>query len=72
MIKISQEDRMFLISHGVDISLPLCQNDLWGVLDIIVDAVVDNRVSHNDEPDEVGIELKKIADRVNYDNEKME
>lgn len=57
MLKISQEDRMFLISHGVDISLPLCQNDLWGVLDIIVDALVDSRQSHNNE---VSAELKKL------------
>lgn len=70
MIKISQKDRMFLISHGVDISLPLCRNDLRGVLEIIVDAVVSNRVMHNDKADEVGVELKKIFDRVNYDNRK--
>lgn len=68
MMKISQEDRMFLISHGVDISLPLCQNDLRGVLEVVADALVDNLVSHNDEGDEVGVELKKIFDRVKYDN----
>lgn len=72
MIQISAEDRMYLISQGIDISLPLCRNDLRGVQEIIADAVVSNRVMHNDKADEVGVELKKIFDRVNYDNIKTE
>lgn len=68
MIKISTEDRMYLISQGIDISLPLCRNDVEGVLDIIDDAIADNMVEHDDEPDEIGIKLLKIYDRINYDN----
>lgn len=68
MIKISTEDRMHLISQGIDISLPLCRNDVEGVLDIIDDAIADNMVEHDDEPDEIGIKLLKIYDRINYDN----
>lgn len=65
MIQISAEDRMYLISQGIDISLPLCRNDLRGVQEIIADALVDNRLSNNHE---VSVELKKIFDRVKYDN----
>lgn len=72
MLKISQEDRMYLISHGVDISLPLCRNDLWGVLDILDDEIVDNIMCHDDEPDEVGIALQKVYDRIERDNRKWD
>lgn len=72
MVKISVEDRMYLISQGVDISSPLCNGDLWGVLDIINDVIVDNIVDHNDEPDETGIKLQKIYDRIERDNRKWD
>lgn len=68
MLRISQEDRMYLISQGIDISSPLCRNDLWGVLDIIDDVIVDNIVDHNDEPDEVGIALQHVYNRIERDN----
>lgn len=68
MIQISAEDRMYLISQGIDISSPLCRNDLEGVLDILDDVIADNIVDHNDEADEVGIKLLKIQNRIDRDN----
>lgn len=72
MIQISAEDRMYLISQGIDISSPLCRNDLEGVVEAITYAIVDNMVDHNDEPDEVGIALIKISNRIERDNRKWD
>lgn len=68
MITISKEDIEYLKDNCVDISKPMQNDDVEKVLEIIDDAIVDNIVDNNDEPDETGIYLQRIYDRIKADN----
>ena len=68
MIKIKKEYAEYLEKSNVDISGAIERDDLWEALEIIGDAVVDNIVDHNDEPDAHGIRLQRIYDCIRADN----
>lgn len=68
MITISKEDIEYLKDNCIDISKPMQNDDVEKVLEIIDDAIVDNIVDNNDEPDETGIYLQRIYDRIKADN----
>lgn len=42
----------------------VAEDDVQAVLDAIDDAIVDNILGNNDEPDEEGIKLQKIYDEI--------
>lgn len=67
MIKISKEDKEYLEKYNIDIPVDSIE-DLPNALEIIDDAIVDNIVDHNDEPDAHGIRLQRIYDRIWADN----
>lgn len=66
MINITEEQKAYLREQGVAFEDALDKNDLDALLEEIDDAVVDNIVDHNDEPDEVGIRLQRIYDQIRY------
>lgn len=66
MIHITEEQKAYLREQGVAFEDALDKNDLDALLEEIDDAVVDNIVDHNDEPDEVGIRLQRIYDQIRY------
>lgn len=68
MVIISKEDIEYLKDNCIDISKPMQNDDIGKVLEIIDDAIVDNIVDNNDEPDEMGIYLQRIYDRIKADN----
>lgn len=68
MVIISKEDIKYLKDNRVDISKAMKNDDVEKVLEIIDDAIVDNIVDNNDEPDETGIYLQRIYDRIKADN----
>jgi hypothetical protein len=68
MITISKEDIEYLKDNCIDISKPMQNDDVEKVLEIIDDAIVHNIVDNNDEPDETGIYLQRIYDRIKADN----
>lgn len=68
MVIISKEDIEYLKDNCIDISKPMQNDDIEKVLEIIDDAIVDNIVDNNDEPDEMGIYLQRIYDRIKADN----
>ena len=68
MIHITEQQKEYLKKQSVDISDALNKNDLRTLLDIIDDAIVENIVDHNDEPDETGIKLQRIYDQIYNQN----
>lgn len=66
MINITEEQKAYLREQGVPFEDALEKNDLDALLESIDDAVVDNIVDHDDEPDEVGIRLQRIYDQIRY------
>lgn len=68
MIHISEEQKNYLIEQAVDIEDALKRQDLGELLLAIDDAIVDNIVDHNDEPDEIGIRLQRIYDQIYHQN----
>ena len=68
MVTVSKEDIEYLRDNRVDISKAMKNDDVEKVLEIIDDAIVDNIVDNNDEPDETGIYLQRIYDRIKADN----
>lgn len=66
MINITEEQKAYLREQGVLFEDALEKNDLDALLEAIDDAVVDNIVDHNDEPDEIGIRLQRIYDQIRY------
>lgn len=68
MVIISKEDIEYLKDNCIDISKAMQSDDIEKVLEIIDDAIVDNIVDNNDEPDAHGIRLQHIYDRINADN----
>lgn len=68
MVLISKEDIKYLKDNRVDISKAMKNDDVEKVLEIIDDAIVNNIVDNNDEPDETGIYLQRIYDRIKADN----
>lgn len=65
-IEITEEQKAYLRENSVDISGALQNDDLGELLLAIDDAIVDNIVDHNDEPDETGIRLQRIYDQIRY------
>lgn len=68
MISITEQQKEYLRKQSVDISDVLNKDDLRALLDIIDDAIVENIVDHNDEPDETGIRLQRIYDQIYSQN----
>ena len=66
MINITEEQKAYLREQGVPFEDALEKNDLDALLEAIDDAVVDNIVDHDDEPDEVGIRLQRIYDEIRF------
>ena len=46
----------------------ICADDVDALLDAVDDAVVDNIVAHNDEPDEEGNRIQRIYDDIAAQN----
>ena len=57
-----------LKSYIENIESLVSEDNLQVVLDAIDDAIVDNILEHNDEPDEEGIKLQKIYDEIFHQN----
>lgn len=68
MINITEKQKQYLKEQKVDISMALENDDLGELLLVIDDAIVDNIVDHNDEPDETGIKLQRIYDQIYNQN----
>lgn len=68
MINITEEQKKYLRERSVDITDALENDDLGELLLVIDDAILDNIVDHNDEPDEIGVKLQKIYDQVYNQN----
>ena len=66
MINITKEQKTYLREQGVPFEDALEKDDLQALLEVIDDAVVDNIVTHNDEPDEIGIRLQRIYDEIRF------
>ena len=66
MINITEEQKAYLQDHAVEVEDALEKDDLEALLEIIDDAVVENIVTHGDEPDMVGIQLHRIYDEIRY------
>lgn len=66
MINITEEQKAYLQDHAVEVEDALEKDDLEALLEIIDDAVVENIVTHGDEPDMVGIQLQRIYDEIRY------
>ncbi len=66
MINITKDQKAYLREQGVPFEDALKKDDLETLLEAIDDAVVDNIVDHNDEPDEIGIKLQQIYDEIRY------
>lgn len=68
MISITEEQKIYLREQSVDIGEALENDDLGELLLAIDDAIVDNIVDNNDEPDEIGIKLQQIYDQIYNQN----
>lgn len=66
MINITEEQKAYLREHDIEFEEALNKDDLEALLEIIDDAVVENIVTHGDEPDETGIRLQRIYDQIRY------
>lgn len=66
MINITEEQKAYLQDHSVEFEDALEKDDLEALLEIIDDAVVENIVTHGDEPDEIGIKLQRIYDEIRF------
>ncbi len=68
MIKITEEQKRYLLEQSVNVNDALENNDLGALLLVIDDVIVDNIVDHDDEPDEIGINLQRIYDQIYNQN----
>ena len=66
MIRITEEQKEYLKEQSVDIIDALEKDNLRELLEIINDAILENIVNHNDEPDEIGIKLQRIYDQIRF------
>lgn len=66
MINITEEQKTYLREQGVEFEDALYRGDLEALLEVIDDAIVENIVTHGDEPDENGIRLQRIYDQIRY------
>ena len=57
-----------LKSYIENIESLVSEDNLQVVLDAIDDAIVENILEHNDEPDEEGLKLQKIYDEIFHQN----
>lgn len=69
MIVINNVQKNYLVQHGIAVEKYIIADDIDSLLEAIDDAVVENIVTHNDEPDETGIKLQRIYDEINNQNE---
>ena len=65
-MEITEEQKAYLRENSVEFEDALEKNDLEALLEAIDDAIVENIVTHNDEPDETGIRLQRIYDQIRY------
>lgn len=65
MINLTLEQIEYLNDIGISVSGYLDSDDLDGLLEEIDDAIIENIVNNDDEPDDVGIELQKLYDLIN-------
>ena len=68
MLNIKKEHKIYLKKNGIDISGYSTIEDLPDLLEAIDDAIVENIVNNDDEPDAIGIRLQKIYDEIRADN----
>lgn len=66
MINITEEQKAYLLEQGVEFEDALAGGDLETFLEIIDDAIVENIVTHGDEPDMDGIRLQRIYDQIRF------
>lgn len=66
VIQITEQQKAYLKSHGVAIEDALAADDLDTLLEVIDEAIVENIVTHHDEPDETGIKLQRIYDEIRF------
>ena len=66
MINITEEQKAYFQTQDIEFEEVLNKDDLEALLEIIDDAVVENIVTHGDEPDETGIRLQRIYDQIRY------
>lgn len=62
---LSDNEIKMLFDNGIDVN---AYDDIDALIDDVEYAVVSNILSNNDEPDETGIELEKIFDKLAYSN----
>lgn len=60
---LSERQTELLKKHNISVS---GYNSIEELLEAIDDAVVENIVTHNDEPDNEGIELQRIYDGIRW------
>lgn len=60
---LSERQTELLKKHNISVS---GYNSIEELLEAIDDAVVENIVTHNDEPDSEGIELQRIYDGIRW------
>ncbi len=68
MIKITEEQKSFLYEQDIDITEAISTDNVDLLLEVVDDAIVDNIVDNNDEPDEIGIKLQRIYDQIRNQN----
>lgn len=68
MIKITEEQKSFLYEQDIDITDAISTDNVDLLLEVVDDAIVDNIVDNNDEPDEIGIKLQRIYDQIRNQN----
>lgn len=69
MIVITDAQKEYLIQRGVPVEKYIIEDDIDSFLEAIDDLIVENIVTHNDEPDDVGIKLQRIYDQIYNQNE---
>ena len=68
MIKITEEQKSFLYNQDIDITDAISTDNVDLLLEVVDDAIVDNIVDNNEEPDEIGIKLQRIYDQIRNQN----
>lgn len=68
MIKITEEQKSFLYEQDIDITDAISTDNVDLLLEVVDDAIVDNIVDNNDEPDEIGIKLQRVYDQIRNQN----
>lgn len=62
---LTDKEIKLLSENGFDVSI---EWDKEALIDALDEAVIDNIVSHGDEPDAIGLALERIFDRLAYED----